>query len=403
MISRKELEDVAAIVTPQLLSGVLERRGWLNYGGQEGLYARFRPGRSSQERLLVPLNDDAPDYRELLRDAVFQLAAISAEGFDALRDIENRAIAGDEVKFTKDVTTTRGAVPWLTGEDIFASARSALVAGAKARVSRRAYFGNKSGRFAREFLEACLMGQTQVGSYVVTAFAPVETYFYAKKPRPNQIPLPDEVSGFRGREVTNSLIQGLNATVEAIEHHKSTKSLSGFEEGVKRGVSRELLEAVHSLARGGEGGSVTVEWSPNESPSVDDISTTFTFNESIVQTLEKATQRLSMLTPTEYVRAIGWVSLVARPKRGENGAIRLKVIAGSDARTLQVPVTNDQFEVAARAIAEEQGLSVSGRQEKEGRFHYLYDAAELVVTDLPPLRSRRGRSSEVIPGQGTID
>jgi hypothetical protein len=70
----------------------------------------------------------------------------------------------------------------------------------------------------------------------------------------------------------------------------------------------------------------------------------------------------------------------------------------TEARTLKIPLTEEQFEIAAQAITLEQGLVVSGRQEKEKRTTYLYDASGIALVDLSP----PGRSSveERRPGPG---
>jgi hypothetical protein len=73
------------------------------------------------------------------------------------------------------------------------------------------------------------------------------------------------------------------------------------------------------------------------------------------------------------------VTVIERPKRGAPGVVRLKVLGGSEAKTLTVRLTEEQFEVATEAIKAERVLSVSGRQEREGRTYWLYDASDLVT------------------------
>jgi hypothetical protein len=92
------------------------------------------------------------------------------------------------------------------------------------------------------------------------------------------------------------------------------------------------------------------------------------------------------------VTVIGWVSvLAARPRRAGTGQYRLRVLGGSPAPTLQVRLTEEQFSIAAGAIAEDLAPGVSGRQEKEGSQHWLCDAEELTVLELPTwTKGRRG-------------
>lgn len=46
-------------------------------------------------------------------------------------------------------------------------------------------------------------------------------------------------------------------------------------------------------------------------------------------------------------------------------------------------VSDEQFEIGADAIAHDKALMVSGRQEKEGNRHWLYDVEDLQLLDVP--------------------
>jgi hypothetical protein len=209
-VPRGDIERLAKSLDGESLTTVLSSLGWEQYGGQPNKYARYRPSKArDRDRLIIPLDDDLADYRELIREAVFRLAKSDPKSFNALRSIEVRAETGDEVGFEKDVRTRNGAIPWLMGEEIYRAARGTLLAGAKASLSQRAYFGNRHGRFAHEYLNACLMGQTRIGSYVVTAYTPVNKTFFAKKPKDGNLPLPVDAASVAGRVVTRNLSRAL--------------------------------------------------------------------------------------------------------------------------------------------------------------------------------------------------
>jgi hypothetical protein len=287
---------------------------------------------------------------------------------------------GDTVRFKKDVESIAGSVPWLVGEDLIASARGILLAGAKARLSRRAYYGQTNGRFAKRFLLSVLMGQTEVGSYVVTAVTTPDEVFLERAS--TDLPGLPGVGSYTGREILSKMIQGLTATQEALAHYHANRSLSGFDE-IDKGVSRELTDSVRTLASESGESTVSVELSAREGlsnglptePSV----ALFQFESRDAPVLEKASARLAALTPSEEVTAYGWLSLVARPRRGEAGVVRMHVVAGSSARTLQVRLDESSFEVAAEAIAHEAPIRMSGRQEKDGNRYWLYDVSDVRV------------------------
>jgi hypothetical protein len=375
---RPRLEDLKS-QDPRRIAAFLTRHGWELSGGRDGLYNRYRyrSGRSDpeQQSVILPLAPSWVDYDELLGELLLRVEAISPDaGALMVKELLLERGPGDELKFRKDVSTIGGAVAWAAGRGLIGAAENILLAGAKTRLSRRAYYGQANGRFAHRFLDSVLMGQTEIGSYVVTAFAPPHESFPDKSPKIDA-PSIAGLGTYTGREIVESVVGGLESTIEALEHYKATNSMSGFERGVSSGVSREMVEAVRLMVVDSEGADVTVEWSgevvtSQSFPAV----TRLAFEASAAPVLERAGHTLASLEPAEHVTAVGRLSLVSRPKRGEMGVVRLKVTAGSEASTLQIRLGDEAFEVAAAAIAHEEEVQVTGRQERDGNRYWLYDA-----------------------------
>lgn len=376
-------------INPDHVNLLLEQTGWERRGGRPGSYSRWVlptvAGVTEPASVIIPLDRRNADFTELLEEALSRLRQLASThrpwAMPVLRELTHAP--GDELRFRKNIPTTRGAVPWSAGEELFSGARGILVAGAKARLSRQAYYGQKNGRFAKRFLESVLMGQTEEGSYIVTAFTPPTQKFPERETQEISPPFSD-VPSYTGREITETVVSALTATEEALEHFQNTNSLSAFTAGVQAGVSRELTESLHSIVRDTTEAEVEVLWSLEpvmiEDARPADRAFVFTGNQAPI--LERASLELSTATPSEYVQVTGWVSVVARPKRGEPGLIRLKVISGSEAATLQVRLNEEQFEIATTAIAQELGLSVTGRQEREGNRYWLYNASRLRTVEL---------------------
>lgn len=364
---------------PRRIASFLSRHGWELSGGRDGLYDRYRykGGRSNpeQQSVILPLDQSWADYDELLGELLLRVEAVSPEARALMvKELLERS-PGDELKFRKNVSTIRGAVAWSAGRDLIGAAENILLAGAKTRLSRRAYYGQANGRFAHRFLDSVLMGQTEIGSYVVTAFAPPHESFPDKAPKADA-PSIAGLGTFTGREIVESVVGGLESTIDALEHYRATNSMSGFERGISSGVSREMVDAVRLMIVDSDGADVTVEWSgevvtSRPLPAI----TRLAFEGSAAPVLERAAHTLASLQPAENVTAVGRLSLVSRPKRGEMGVVRLKVSAGSEASTLQIRLEDDAFEVAAAAIAHEEEVRVTGRQERDGNRYWLYDAS----------------------------
>jgi hypothetical protein len=88
------------------------------------------------------------------------------------------------------------------------------------------------------------------------------------------------------------------------------------------------------------------------------------------------------------------VTLLERPKPGVSGVIRLEVITGSQANKLRVRLPEELYELALDAHREDLAISVTGRQEREGMYYWLYDPADIELSTIPVPQVERE-----IPGQ----
>jgi hypothetical protein len=396
-VSRYVPGDVdPSAVDPDYLALLLARYGWTRRGGRDGVFAKWDLPDVDERTaggLIVPLDPTRGDYNELLADVVRTLDRLAISNLGSAQDVMSVLLApGDEVRFTKAMPTRRGAVPWNRGEEVFTAAKATMVAAAKSRMSRRAFYGNTHGTFAKRFLDQVLMGQTDVGSFVVTAFTPPELQL-PESPLSPATPNAN-VAVYTGRDVTQMLAESLQAARAAASTYHRDQRPQIFEEAVPSGVSRELVEALAMLALESDGAEVRIEWAPSPQMALIQEETptpiVVEFSASDAVAFQRASPYLSSLEPTVYVRIIGWVSVVSRPAPKQAGVVRVRVVAGSDARTVQVRLSEEQFEVAARAVSSEQGIAVSGRQERDGARYWLYDVTDIRVLDLP--------SPEAAPG-----
>ncbi|MFF5108269.1 hypothetical protein [Streptosporangium sp. NPDC000509] len=385
MSSNLSIRQLATEISPGDFAAVLRRVGWSQFGGQQGLYSRWRPsGDENAPSLLLPLNEEMADYRDLFQQALAALLKRESQAEKLLMRLGGDARSlGDEIRFRKEVTTIAGAIPWLQGESLINSARLALLASAKSRKSRKAYFGNTNSKFAYAFLGSVLMGQTDNSSYVVTAYAPVDKLFY-ERPADEGSTLPG-VGSHTGRDITQTLISSLDATQEAIEHFENSQSMSGFDAGVRNGISYELVLALQGVLENSDGADISVSWKPalNLEEDSQPESAIKEFEPRHIPILEKACNRLAITSASQTVTVMGAVTLLERPNPGSPGVIRIEVVSGSPAKKIRVRLEGQQYRVAFEAHGDERGIVVTGRQEKEGRYYWLYDAQDIQPIDLP--------------------
>ncbi|WP_141747581.1 hypothetical protein [Streptomyces nanshensis] len=399
---------IPAHVDPGRLGALLTEAGWQQVGGRRGLYNRYVPpggdaslfGKSS---LVIPLDDTAPEFSDLLQTALLQISQH--------RELWTRSIyprlaveASDEFKFRKESLAPSGLIEWRRGERLIESARKALIAGAKSYISPERHFVNRNGRFAGRYLDQVLMGQTAPGSYIVTAYAPpnghVSLSSGAESATSSALP---EVGTAPVRAVSQAVIKAVEATVEALEHYRISDSLSAFEDGVNRGVSYEMTNAILGVASNAEGADITIDWD-SSIPAPTSLPSHFEFSREDVEPLSKAAIKLAEDQSTQVATMVGRVHLLTRKNVGSPGVFGIESLLPGSPRKVRVRLRNEEdYHEAIRAHEEELALQVSGTLEKEGNLSWLYNATVIQtmgsIGDFGARSSRRGMNVS----EGQID
>jgi hypothetical protein len=384
-------------VDPNRLRIVLKDLGWEDVGGREGVYARYAPSLKEGSPLavpsvLIPLDRAAADFQLLMRSALLQLSR--------QRDFWTRSLyprialsSSDEFRFRKESRAPSGLISWRSGERLIESARRTLLAGAKYYLGPERHFVNRHGRFASRYLDRVMMGQTAPGSYIVTALAPPDDQV-SLKPSTDAFPSAWDPGAIRLRTVNEAVAHAVGATVEALEHYRSSGSLAGFESGVVDGISYEMTNAIIGIAANADEADLTIEWDKASAVPVG-LESHFEFYASDVPPLTQAAIRLAEDQSIAQVSIIGRVHLLAKKQAGSPGVFGVDSLQSTGPRKVRVRLADDEdYHEAIRAHEEDLAIQVSGRLEKEGNLSWLYDAT--VIRTLGPLDeyedSRRARS-----------
>ncbi|QFU94071.1 hypothetical protein [Amycolatopsis sp. YIM 10] len=367
-------------IDPQRLTVLLKSVGWQLRTGREGIYNRLIPPSSLEHpdsrprSLLVPLNKNAPDYNLLMNAALTELD--EADRRDRWSEVlpRLRSEPTDSFRFRKESAAPSGLISWRQGEELILSARSTLIAGAKTRVEKLRRYSNRLGHFASRYLDSVLMGQTAAGSYVVTAYAPTNITIPISATRTvNQsIPGTDTVLA---RSVTSSIASSLEAATDALNHYRSTGSYSGFEDGVRSGLSYDLAVALQGITSDSSGSEILVEWDPSEPLNNSGLSSVYEFKGSDAGVFESAANRLGSANQgVVTTTAIGRVHLLTKKRAGGPGVFGLDTI-GSPGRKYRVRLLDaEQYHLATRAHDEDLAIRVRGDLEREGSISWLYNA-----------------------------
>ncbi|SBS78263.1 conserved hypothetical protein [uncultured Mycobacterium sp.] len=372
----------ASDLDPRSISQILESLGWAAIAESQGLPYQRWTNRVSSEQLLVPTDTTKADYDALLARVYRTLADEHGRAFEEVRRLtmlQARAHL-DAIRWIKDTPLESGIIAWDVGEEMFQVARSSLAAAAKATRETRRYFGNSSAYIAKRFLADTLMGQTEVGSFIVTAYTPSDRRFFFSKSSeetaPSKMIDPESKTG---ADIIDKLDEIVTAVRGKLDEFKHTPNAEAFDEIVPVGFSYEMANALSLLARGGDGGIRIARTGAGTSRPVD---REIAFDAVEAPVLDKVAVRFAATREPEVANLVGEVTLLDHISSSGDRTIRLHVSNHPGVRTVRVRLSADQYDDAIEAHRDEKSLKVTGTIEREGRYNWVYSPSAVSIVDV---------------------
>lgn len=359
----KHVNDTEAASTllgalqPLDVASYLRTHGWrleMAIGEKGSLWLNTLDGSGDEADVTLPLRRDLADYTLRMADLVQVLVRVEARPrSEVVADL--LTTGSDLIRVRAPARSAAGGSLGLTTAVAFAeNARDLILAAACAAVVKRSYYATKKATKATEYLSRVRMGQTELGSYVLTILSPVAPALLPV----NELPFgPDGPEPFE-RLVTRTLSSGLIALQFAARQAASSGGMDAFESVVTQGVSANLCDAVAGLetASPGEGVEISITWSRSRPLSVPLPSRIF-FGSDSIQFIKEAAQRFKETVLAENTELEGFVTKLVRGPREQSGAITLEGLVDGELRRVNMELREDTYTEAVKA--------------HEGRFRVL--------------------------------
>lgn len=370
-ISGNELREI----DPAAIEALLQRMKWYQHGGVNGVSRQWifeDQGRAFSA--VVPLDRAFDDYPTRVWECLHAISRTFDGSFDSLI-LELRSPGLDELTNAKDTPVLHGAVAWKAAENQIVGFRQAMTAAAKATEEKQQHFGRAHQKFASEFVSQLRMGQTRVGSFIVTALAPSGT-----------LPIVDQGSvypnnlGPTGRMVTETLARGMMTLRLASQDYLDNGVPEVFRDTVADGVSLELVNAVKKNLGDAVAVETTFTWNvavaSSSTPGVVGIQ----FDAKHSQALKAASRWFREYRQSRKVNIVGLVTGLERPEPGLPGVISVRVISGSDADTVKVVLEND-YNDAVDYHKSGLIIKLTGIQDRDMSQYWIRDVSSITLID----------------------
>ena len=360
-------------MNPDLLPTILEALGWSLKAERPGIAQAWYPKQTFERQnfddspyILVPLEGAvSSDEYDSLIDRAYNYLRCEYSSFDSLYEFEriNQSESLDSISNRADTGTKSGLISLQEGEQLFSGTRELLLSSAKAADRRKAYFGNAASVVAEEVLSKSYLGQTRIGSYVVTAYVPSRKQFAITKASDKKEKSINKT--IVGRDITKSMSDALNALNQSIKDVKkgSTDPEDIFIGSVQSGVSFELLDAVTRMVQAGptvKATTVSIEFKP-KSPAEKSKTKCYELKTEDLPIFNTAKQILRKKEDVGDATITGEVVLLQHSSKEKDHEIKLVAVRNRKLIHVKVSMNRQQYKTALQAHQGEKTLIVTGK------------------------------------------
>lgn len=353
----------------------LRSNGWRETGSEQGKFSRFKsPMPISDDdtylELLVPLNEGYFDYQRIINSIINNVSTFEDRSFEEI--LSQMLILADCLK-TRILEAKRGMIPLNQGVSLYEGLYDLIIysAGSELVYPARKSYTRKLGK-AIDYAKTSLMGQTELGSYVVNIFIPLpkpntDFFWSTKEPFP--------------RKVTLRILRGLGDLADSALENNSDYIIDNYSRGLNANMCRALLNIIDA----GVGNKVILN--ANLDPLYvppDDISTKFTLSYSDKRFLNEAINTFLEDVQIEEEREFyGYPEILASPQEVDRGIIKLKSIdiERNKTITIKIELCKSDYQKALDAHSGKRFIRIKGVLEKiRGRW-YLQNPQELEILE----------------------
>ena len=225
-IARLSLVDVRAYLISQ---------GWQatgRYGIVATIFEKEANGRKYE--ILLPLKEELGDFSSRMRDIVAILSEVEQRHSSGVY-IDLLKSGFDIVRLRAPNSDETGTIEFEHGVALYQQARNMIAAAANAAVKTRGVFGGNSPDRVKDYVSTLRLGQTEVGSYVLTVLSPVPPALKSEQLQMFPEIATDEVPF--SRSVTRMLDHSLSVAKQAVSEASATGSLNPFDNAIADGDS----------------------------------------------------------------------------------------------------------------------------------------------------------------------
>lgn len=358
------------------LTSYLMNKGWhaFDYKNTNASIWTLKNSHDEEFEILLPNKRDFFDSDLRIREALQTIAIAEGRSPDV--------VYYDVVSFNSDIIRVRfdgfetkdGRIPLDQGTQLITHMENLIMSAACATVTKKPVYMSRKTEEVNEYLKKVKLGQTEIGSYIVTAHSPI--------PVDDQMNLMNDGEEFFERQVIKTLVTAMKHTKEAADVSSEIGNVENFKHITQKGVSANLCEAIVGMQANDLTATINfdVTWSSNFTPP-QNLETHFEFTPASIPILDKAASFLREVTPVDGFQLEG--SVVQLTNSALNDAPgTVTILSFSEdlkGKMVKIQLESDEYKRAIEAHKKHDLILANGKLQKIGRYWHLKEFSNFSV------------------------
>lgn len=374
---KQKSQQINFLALQQYLTG----KKWLKQLSKKGNKAFFRQyiGDNVVSEISLPLTRNFSDYDDAIVKAINLIA--DYEQREQIQIINDLLLPpADQIRFRVNNTRTKdGLISLSEGFMLFESAKKSLFATAHDIIKPEIYHKRLGLKDAQQFIDSCMMGQTERGSFIASIVCPIGNH--SVDDNYQQLSLfnsfEDLTSSFT-RQVTTKLMNSISKVKQVIE----AQNYSYFE---NNSISGNFLESLIEMGEYGESEEIQImtSWAPTAPQLDSSVPNSVIITKDYILPLEQVVEQIRERNADEVGEFIGRISdTKAEPdiKLRSEGVIIFNCIGEYGAIKAKVTLNKDDFQKAVIAFEKGSTIRVKGMLRTNGRIKVIEHPEFEIIT-----------------------
>lgn len=374
---KQKVHQINFLALQQYLTG----KKWQKQSSKKGDKAFFRQfiGDNVISEIALPLNRNFSDYDEAIIKAINLIA--DNEQREQIQIINDLLLPpADQIRFRVNNTRTKdGLISLSEGFMLFESAKKSLLATAHDLLKPEVYHKRLGLKDAQQFIDSCMMGQTERGSFIASIVCPIGNHSvddnYQQLSLFNSL---DDLTNSFTRQVTTKLMNSISSVKQVIEE----QNYSYFDNGL---ISGNFLESLIEMGEYGENEEIQImtSWAPTAPQLDNNVPSSVMITKDYISPLEQVVEKIRERNADEAGEFVGRISEIkADPdiKLRSEGMIIFNCIGEYGAIKAKVILNNDDFHNAVTAFEKGNNIRVKGMLRTNGRTKVIENPEFEIIT-----------------------